>query len=410
MKNHLSLPLAPGFLNTLFWEKPYSKMEAYIDLIMMATKEPRDVELKNGEVLHLEAGELFRSYENLAERWGWNLKNNRPDRKRVSRFLNATQFATYFATRVESTKTVITILCYDQYCGNATGRATENCQELDRELKDTNVSKKELEELKHTPTRVREKPSKIKTKETKEIDDLLNGDQNGRSLAIFEMNEFLGGPDWKMAILRMFEIEEISQDDYMELVCDLVDILVAKEEESSKSRGFPCPRWEQVIGFWKYPTSKSVNQLMRVKSDLDKETSKEELQGQYADVVDAYKRSFSGNPKLPKDLTRISELQKYYEIIKKTGISCKDYFEWQSDKNDRSSSLSMVIAEWDIEEWWTEWIEHSVVYWFRNVESEIRSRCISGLVNYEEEMNRRVGTDWLELRNKSDHFSIVEFA
>ena len=63
-----------------FWlEKPFSKGQAWIDLIMFATQSTH-ISTRNGEQITYKAGYVYESIVGLADRWGWS-------RPRVYRFL-----------------------------------------------------------------------------------------------------------------------------------------------------------------------------------------------------------------------------------------------------------------------------------------------------------------------------------
>lgn len=57
----------------LWSDKPFTKGQAWIDLLLLANHTEKDEYIK-GYVVHIERGQLVRSRQFLAERWGWNVK------------------------------------------------------------------------------------------------------------------------------------------------------------------------------------------------------------------------------------------------------------------------------------------------------------------------------------------------
>lgn len=55
----------------LWNDKPFSRGQAWIDLLLMANYQDQKVVLK-GQVVELKRGQLIRGTDNLAERWGWS--------------------------------------------------------------------------------------------------------------------------------------------------------------------------------------------------------------------------------------------------------------------------------------------------------------------------------------------------
>ena len=64
----------------LWQDRPFSKGQAWVDLIFLADYSDEDVLLK-GEIIPCRRGELRHSINYLSERWGWS-------RGKVTRFLN----------------------------------------------------------------------------------------------------------------------------------------------------------------------------------------------------------------------------------------------------------------------------------------------------------------------------------
>lgn len=98
--------------NPIWNIKPYSKGQAWMELIMSANHEPAQVILGN-EILNIERGQFHTSELKLAGEWGWN-------RKTVHSYLNLLK-KLKMVTTVGTTKgTTITIENYGEYQGEGT--------------------------------------------------------------------------------------------------------------------------------------------------------------------------------------------------------------------------------------------------------------------------------------------------
>ncbi len=104
--------------NPLWQDKPFSKGQAWMDLIMMANYAPGDALLK-GHIVHLERGQLIRSLDTLSSRWGWSVK-------KVRNFLYTMQTQKMVTSQGTPQGTLITIENYDLY--NNQGQAQEQAK------------------------------------------------------------------------------------------------------------------------------------------------------------------------------------------------------------------------------------------------------------------------------------------
>lgn len=97
------------FDNPMWSEKPFTKGQAWIDLIGLANW--KDSEIMNGyEVITIHRGEVARSQKWLAERWGW-------DRKKVRRFLKGLSDDQALSINASPNGTTLTIENYNKYQG-----------------------------------------------------------------------------------------------------------------------------------------------------------------------------------------------------------------------------------------------------------------------------------------------------
>ena len=106
IKNHRSI------LDHWLWsDRPFSKGQAWLDLIMFANFEPREVMI-NGHVYKLERGQQARSEVTLSKHWGWS-------RNKTRRFLSRLKTEHMVEQRTDRNTSVITILNYDKYQSKA---------------------------------------------------------------------------------------------------------------------------------------------------------------------------------------------------------------------------------------------------------------------------------------------------
>lgn len=101
----------PSDNNELFYDVPFTKWQAWIDLIFLALPEDKDF-LIRGILVHGKKGCAYVSRRKLAERWGWS------DKKvvRFLQYLSTTPLVTPPTTPVcNSVSTCVSIANYDSY-------------------------------------------------------------------------------------------------------------------------------------------------------------------------------------------------------------------------------------------------------------------------------------------------------
>lgn len=62
--------------NVLWQDKPFSRGQAWIDLLLMANYADGEM-LSKGTIVHIKRGQVFRTQKHLSERWGWSIKKVR---------------------------------------------------------------------------------------------------------------------------------------------------------------------------------------------------------------------------------------------------------------------------------------------------------------------------------------------
>jgi hypothetical protein len=98
--------------------KPYSKGQAWVDMIMSANHEPAQL-IYGNEVINLERGQFHTSELKLAEEWGWS-------RKKVRAYLLLLKNVKMATTQATTKGTTVTIENYNDYqCDGTTDGTTE---------------------------------------------------------------------------------------------------------------------------------------------------------------------------------------------------------------------------------------------------------------------------------------------
>ena len=97
----------------LWSDKPFSRGQAWIDLLLMANYQDQKVAIK-GQIIDIKRGQLLRGTNNLADRWGWS-------RSKVIRFLEQCEADGMCFVNGTAYGTIISIRNYDAY-QDPTGR------------------------------------------------------------------------------------------------------------------------------------------------------------------------------------------------------------------------------------------------------------------------------------------------
>lgn len=88
----------------------FSKIEAWIDLLLMANHKKSKIFVGNREIV-VKRGEVFTSQLQLSKRWNWSIGS-------VNSFLNKLQIIKKAETKAENKYTIIFILNYSLYQRN----------------------------------------------------------------------------------------------------------------------------------------------------------------------------------------------------------------------------------------------------------------------------------------------------
>lgn len=116
----------------LWAEKPFSKGQAWIDMLLLANHEDKKV-LLGSELVDVKAGSFITSEVKLAERWGWS-------RHKVRDFLDLLKTDKMLDKKSDSRRTTIFLLNYGNFqpSGTDEGQPKDITGTSEGHLKDTN--------------------------------------------------------------------------------------------------------------------------------------------------------------------------------------------------------------------------------------------------------------------------------
>lgn len=128
------------------WEiKPFSKGQAWIDLILLANHEDRKVAFE-GTLTTVKRGQLLTSIRKLAVRWGWNTKT-------VRKFMTLLETDGMISAEYTTHGTTVTLIKYDDFQnhgstkrntkGSRDGARREHSMDTNKELKRIKKNEKE---------------------------------------------------------------------------------------------------------------------------------------------------------------------------------------------------------------------------------------------------------------------------
>lgn len=119
----------------LWTDKPFSRGQAWIDLLLMANYQDKTVTIK-GKIIEVKRGQLLRSIDYLARRWGWSYK-------KVRSFVKVLEGQAQVTAEGTAEGTLITIENYAlwQTLGQESGQAKGQAKGQAREHIQININK-----------------------------------------------------------------------------------------------------------------------------------------------------------------------------------------------------------------------------------------------------------------------------
>lgn len=119
--------------NWVWSDKPFSKGQAWIDLIILA-KRTDEKFMSGGRMINGKRGCVYKSILYLSDRWGW-------DRKKTSRFLSGLEADKMITVKATTHGTTIRIEKYDDFQGKGTTKGTTNGQQKGQQKDNKTVSR-----------------------------------------------------------------------------------------------------------------------------------------------------------------------------------------------------------------------------------------------------------------------------
>lgn len=105
--------------NSLWTLEPFSKAQAWIDLILLTNHSEGEISLRNGEVVKVERGECGYSMITLADRWCWS-------RGKVKRFFDYLKSKKMIQQKNTPNATIIKLLNYEKFQDSTTNDTTND--------------------------------------------------------------------------------------------------------------------------------------------------------------------------------------------------------------------------------------------------------------------------------------------
>lgn len=134
-------------LNSDLWLlEPFTKGQAWLDLIGLASFKKTKIRVKNGETIDIQRGECAWSVIKLAQRWMWS-------RGKVNRFIELLKNEKMIQQKICSNLTIIKVLNYNFY-QNDTTNSTTNSTTDGTHYKKEKKEKKELISLSNNTKRI----------------------------------------------------------------------------------------------------------------------------------------------------------------------------------------------------------------------------------------------------------------
>lgn len=138
--------------NEFYFAERFTKTQAWIDLLLLATWKPRTVFIRGVEV-NLHPGELCYSQLSLAKRWKWNVKT-------VSAFLSMLRKRQMLETKTDNVTTVISIKNWNRYQSNGEQSGDQNGEQKETRTETNKKDKKGKKGKEINATVTTEKSSK----------------------------------------------------------------------------------------------------------------------------------------------------------------------------------------------------------------------------------------------------------
>ena len=125
-----------------YFSERFSKMAAWIDLLLLATHKPQTIFIRGVEI-NLQPGELAWSITSLAKRWKWN-------KRTVIKVLNMLEKRKMIHRKSDNVTTIISIKNWDKYQNSAPQRAPQRAHKQEcKECKEDILTPKGVKHWDH---------------------------------------------------------------------------------------------------------------------------------------------------------------------------------------------------------------------------------------------------------------------
>jgi hypothetical protein len=205
--------------NDLWLLEPFTKAQAWVDLLLLTNYKRGLIEVKNGSIVPVERGECGYSMKALAERWKWS-------RKKVAHFIKFLNKAEMVQQKIVENHSIITITNYELYQGEQqTEQQNDPQNEQQNEQQILQQTEQQTEQQKNTNN----KDNKVNKDNKEEEEKRKNFVAKSFFQKLFtedeEIKEFISLKDlfiefleYKTAIKKQYKTENSVRKAFMDFV------------------------------------------------------------------------------------------------------------------------------------------------------------------------------------------------
>lgn len=124
-----------------YFSERFSKVQAWIDILLLATHKPRTVFIRGIEI-KLKPGELAWSITSLAKRWRWNERT-------VKRFLNMLEERQMIHRKSDNVSTIISVKNWNEYQKTTEQNTEQNTEQMQSRIQTNKNDKNDKNDKKY---------------------------------------------------------------------------------------------------------------------------------------------------------------------------------------------------------------------------------------------------------------------
>lgn len=204
--------------NSLWLLEPFTKAQAWVDLLLLANYKQGLIVVKNGSLVAIKRGECGYSMKALSERWKWS-------RKKVAHFIKFLKNAEMIQQKIVENHSIITILNYEAYQGEQqTEQQSDPQNEQQNEQQQTQQSGQQIEQQTHTNNKDKnnKKDNKEEEKRTNFVaksffQKLFTCDEEIKKYSSFK-DLFIEFLEYKTAIKKQYKTEKSVRNAFLDFV------------------------------------------------------------------------------------------------------------------------------------------------------------------------------------------------